>query len=78
MSKIHDNINSPKYYCHHPSGCECIQITEHYGFCIGNAIKYLWRAGLKEDADKTTVEKEIEDLQKAIWYINRHISNLKK
>lgn len=78
MSKIHDNINSPKYYCYHPSGCECIQITEHYGFCIGNAIKYLWRAGLKEDADKTTVEKEIEDLQKAIWYINRHIINLKK
>lgn len=73
-----DKVNHPKHYCNHPSGCECIQITEHYGFCIGNAIKYLWRAGLKEDAYKTTIEKEIEDLQKAIWYINRHISNLNK
>ena len=69
-----DNVNHPKHYTSHPSGVECIQVTEHYNFCIGNAIKYLWRAGLKEGS----ATKEIEDLEKAIWYINRQISNLKE
>ena len=41
-----DRIN-PDYYKSHPSGVECIDITRHYCFSIGNAIKYLWRAGLK-------------------------------
>jgi hypothetical protein len=59
-----DNIN-PQHYRQHPSGVECITITEHFGFCIGNAIKYLWRAGLKGDA--------VEDLKKAAWYIDREI-----
>jgi hypothetical protein len=59
-----DNIN-PQHYRSHPSGVECIAITEHFGFCIGNAIKYLWRAGLKGDA--------VEDLRKAAWYIDREI-----
>jgi len=59
-----DNIN-PQHYRQHPSGVECITITEHFGFCIGNAIKYLWRAGLKGDA--------VEDLRKAAWYIDREI-----
>ena len=40
------NIN-PNHYKSHPSGIECIQITEHFNFCLGNAIKYIWRAGLK-------------------------------
>lgn len=69
-----DNVNHPKHYTSHPSGVECIEITEHYDFCIGNAIKYLWRAGLKEDAGQTSLDKEIEDCKKAIWYINRHIN----
>ena len=60
-----DKVNHPKHYTSHPSGVECIQITEHMGFCLGNAIKYLWRADLKEDA--------IEDLRKARWYITREI-----
>ncbi len=38
-----DKVNHPKHYTSHPSGIEAIQITEHYDFCIGNAIKYLWR-----------------------------------
>ena len=62
---MNDVVNNPKHYTNHPSGIECIQITEHMGFCLGNAIKYLWRADLKNDA--------IEDMQKAIWYINREI-----
>lgn len=62
-----DNIvNNPPHYTQHPSGVECIQITEHMGFCLGNAIKYIWRADLKDDA--------IQDLEKAKWYIEREIT----
>ena len=42
-----DMVNHPPHYCNHPSGIECIDITRHYCFSIGSAIKYLWRAGLK-------------------------------
>lgn len=73
-----DNVNHPSHYTSHPSGVECIDITEHYDFCVGNAIKYLWRAGLKQDADKTELDKELEDLQKAKWYIDRKIKLLNK
>ena len=62
---MNDPVNYPKHYREHPSGIECIQITEHMNFCLGNAIKYIWRADLKEDA--------IEDLRKARWYIEREI-----
>lgn len=65
-----DAVNHPPHYNQHPSGVECIQIAEHYGFCIGNAIKYLWRAGLKGDA--------VEDLEKARWYLDREITRRKK
>jgi hypothetical protein len=61
-----DIVNNPKHYTEHPSGIECIQVTEHMGFNLGNAIKYIWRCDLKEDA--------IEDLKKAKWYIEREIS----
>ncbi|CAB4122461.1 SaV-like [uncultured Caudovirales phage] len=63
-----DSIN-PSHYRHHPSGVECIAITEHLNFCLGNAMKYIWRAGLKT-ANPT------EDLQKAKWYIEREIARL--
>ena len=63
-----DDINHPPHYTQHPSGVECIQITEHCNFCIGNAIKYLWRSGKKDS--------EIKDLKKAIWYINREIDRI--
>lgn len=65
----HDPVNHPRHYTAHPSGIECIQVTEHLGFCVGNAIKYLWRAGLKgQDA--------VQDLKKARWYIDREIKRL--
>jgi hypothetical protein len=60
-----DMVNHPPHYTDHPSGIECIQVTEAFNFCVGNAIKYLWRAGLKDDT--------IQDLRKAIWYIEREI-----
>lgn len=58
-----DSVNHPKHYATHPSEVECIQITEHMSFCLGNAVKYIWRAGEKENS--------IEDLKKAIWYVER-------
>lgn len=60
-----DMINSPPHYRSHPSGIECITITEHMSFNLGNAVKYIWRSDLKSDA--------LEDLRKAAWYINREI-----
>jgi hypothetical protein len=63
---VSDPVNHPAHYTAHPSGVECIQITEHMNMCIGNAMKYLWRADLKHDA--------IEDLKKAAWYIEREIA----
>ncbi len=65
-----DPVNHPTHYTNHPSGIECIQVTEHFNFCIGNAIKYLWRNGLKDG------NSNIQDLKKAIWYINREIQTL--
>lgn len=70
-----DKVNHPSYY-KHPSGIECIEIARYYDFSIGSAIKYLWRAGLKEEKGYTHKEKEIEDLKKAIWYINDRIKQL--
>lgn len=72
-----DNVNHPKWYTQHPSGVECIEITRHHCFAIGNAIKYLWRAGLKVDACPSSNQKEIEDLEKAVWYIKDRINQLK-
>lgn len=73
-----DKVNNPKHYTSHPSGIECIEVTEYYDFCIGNAIKYLWRSGLKNEDGMSDLDKEIEDLEKAKWYIDRKINNLKK
>lgn len=73
-----EHVNHPSYYTSHPSGVECIDITRHYCFDIGNAIKYLWRAGLKKEEGIPDRDKEIEDLEKAIWYIKDHIESLRK
>lgn len=71
-----DQVNHPKYYTSDPSGIECIDITRHRNFNIGNAIKYLWRAGLKEDKDRKLIDKQIEDLNKAVWYLVDEIHRL--
>lgn len=76
MNMASDNVNHPKHYTSDPSGVECIEITKHRDFCIGNAIKYLWRAGLKQEDGMTDKQKQIEDLEKAIWYINAEIEML--
>jgi Protein of unknwon function (DUF3310) len=58
-------VNHPKHYTEHPSGIECIDVTEHFNFNIGNAIKYLWRTDLKDNPES--------NLNKAIWYCRREL-----
>lgn len=65
-----DMVNHPPHYNGHPSGVETITVTEHMGFSLGNAMKYIWRADLKGNA--------IEDLRKARWYLDREIARLEK
>ena len=72
-----ENVNHPSHYTSDPSGIECIEITRHRNFNVGNAIKYLWRAGLKHEEGKADIDKQIEDLSKAVWYINDEINRLK-
>ena len=67
---MNDTVNNPKHYTAHPSGIDCIEITEHMSFCLGNAFKYIWRADLKHDA--------VEDLRKARWYLDREIQKRTK
>ena len=63
-------VENPPHYTAHPSGVECIQITEHFNFNLGNAIKYIWRAALKG--------KYKQDLEKAIWYLNRELLRMSR
>lgn len=62
MSEV---VDHPPHYTNHPSGVECITITEHMPFCLGNAIKYIWRIGMKGD--------DAENINKAIWYLQREL-----
>ena len=66
----YDPVNKPKHYNNHPSNIECIEVTRHMGFNLGNALKYIWRCDLKNDA--------VEDLKKAIWYLEDEIKKREK
>jgi len=57
-------VDHPNHYMQHPSGVECITISEHMNFNLGNAMKYIWRNKEKNG---------LEDLKKAEWYIRREI-----
>lgn len=65
---MEDQVNHPRHYTIHPSGIETIELTEHMNFCLGNVIKYVMRAPYKG--------KQLEDLKKASWYLNREINRL--
>lgn len=65
-----DSVNHPAHYNAHPSGVECIDVVEHMTFNVGSAIKYCWRAGLKDGAPL------VEDLKKAIWYLEREVERV--
>jgi len=63
-----DPVHHPAHYTAHPSGVECVTVAEHFNFNRGNAIKYIWRAGEKG--------RELEDLKKSLWYVQREIFRL--
>lgn len=63
--ELNSNVQHPEHYNKHPSGVECIDVIKHMGWCLGSAIKYIWRADHKNDA--------IEDLEKAIFCIEQEI-----
>lgn len=65
-------VNHPKHYNEHPSGIECIEIVRHMNFNLGNVVKYIWRAGLKDE------QPTIQDLMKAAWYLNDEIDRREK
>lgn len=65
-----DMVNHPPHYTSHPSGVECIEITRHMGFNLGNSLKYIWRADLKGNA--------LEDIDKAIFYLKDEKKKRKK
>lgn len=66
-----DNVNHPQHY-QSEKGIEVIDVTDAFDldFCLGNAVKYILRAG------KKSTETEIEDLRKAVWYINHYIERV--
>ena len=66
-----ENVNHPKHYNEHPAGIECIDVVRHMNFNLGNVIKYVWRAGLKEG------NSNIQDLEKAKWYLENEIDRIK-
>lgn len=74
---VHDDmVEHPAHYC--TGNIEVIDFIEDQdlGYHLGNACKYICRAGKKHEAGMSDNEKTIEDLKKAIWYINRKIETL--
>lgn len=69
--QANDPVNHPSHYTSHPSGVEAIEITRYMSFNLGNAMKYLWRNGLKDG------QPAVQDLEKAVWYIQDEIKRLK-
>ena len=80
--ETHDEVNHPAHYTSGEKcpGCgrviECIDVIEKMTLCVGNAVKYCWRAGLKLDGDQ--ISSRIKDLKKAVWYLTREITRLEK
>ena len=62
-------VEHPPHYTSHPSGVECLTVVEHMGFCLGNVIKYIWRADMKGG---------VHDLEKARFYLDREINRRKE
>lgn len=75
-----DKVQHPSHYTWLKKLCgiEVIDITRHLDFDLGNAIKYILRAGHKSEEGYSEVDKTIEDLQKAIFYLNDKIELIKK
>ena len=67
--EVSDSVLHPAHYTQHPSGVECIEIVRHMSFNLGNAVKYIWRAGLKSS-------DSVDDLNKAVFYLVDEIKRL--
>lgn len=78
--QVNDKVDHPSYYTwlKEKCGIEVIDITRHLDFDKGNAIKYILRSGYKEEEGYTLNQKEIEDIKKAIWYLNDKLKMLEK
>lgn len=77
VKETEDLVNNPKHYHSHPTGIKCIDIIEHMNLNCGTAIKYIWRNGLKSEEGMRITEKQIQDLEKAKWYVEREIARIK-
>ena len=73
MEKMGASVDHPAHYGGAENPYEAIKVIEAWelGFCLGNAVKYIARAGKKQP------EKHVEDLEKAVWYINRQIQRVR-
>lgn len=78
FDKRFDDVECPQHYT--DGNIEVIDFIEdkNLGFCLGNAVKYIARAGKKHSSDKSNKDKAIQDLNKARWYINRRIKELEE
>lgn len=72
-----ERVNHPSHYNSLSNGVECADVIEGMEVWRGDAIKYIWRAGLKSEEGLTRHDKEIEDLEKAKWWLDRRIKQLK-
>ena len=89
-NSVEDMVNHPSHYTTNlpliifkcacgkyiKKAIECIDVIRNMPAWKGNVIKYTWRAGLKKDAALEDIDKEIEDLKKARWYLDDRITQL--
>lgn len=66
-----ERVDHPRHYNAHASGIECIELIEHLPANLANAVKYIWRCGLKQS------ETPLRDLKSALWYTNREIDRVR-
>ena len=78
VNEKYEKVNHPKHYNSHPSGVECVDIIKYMDTPTGNVIKYLWRLGLKPEEGYTQFEKDLEDAEKARWWIDIKIGMIKE
>lgn len=79
MTQVTDRVNHPSHYTWLKDKCgiEVLDITRHMNFNLGNSIKYILRSGHKSEEGMSDKQKQIEDLKKAIFYLNDEIKRLK-
>lgn len=70
-----ETVNHPAHYNH--GGTECIDVARKMPFCLGNALKHIWRCGHKHDGTlEGARHKAVEDAEKAVWYLREYIKDV--